>query len=136
MRKISCPVCNTPFSGRTDKKYCSDQCRYLANNQFKIEKEKPIQEINKILRKNRSILKTLCPAGKATVRREVLDAMGFDVRIFSSLFVTSTKQIYYICYDYAYTPIVQQQVQKALIVSTQNYMRMWDPWKYVKKISE
>ena len=135
MSKIICPICNNPFSGRTDKKYCSDQCRYLANNKYKAEKEKPILDIHKILRRNRSILKKLCPVGTATVRREVLDAMGFDVSVFSSLFLTSTKQIYYICYDYAYTPLLHHQVQKALIVTKQDYMNIWDPWKYVKKNS-
>ena len=118
---------------RTDKKYCSDQCRYLANNKAKIQSERPILDINKALRKNRSILKKLCPVGKAIVRKEVLDAMGYEVKVFSSLFVTSNKQIYYICYDYAFTPLMEHNVEKALIVNKQEYMNTWDPWKFVRK---
>lgn len=131
MRKLKCPICGGPFTGRTDKKYCSDQCRYIANNNHKIESERPILEINKQLRKNRSILKKLCPVGKAIVRKEVLDAMGYDVTVFSSIFLTSGKQLYYICYDYAFTPIKEHGVEKALIVTKQDFMNFWNPWKYV-----
>jgi predicted nucleic acid-binding Zn ribbon protein len=130
-----CPTCNRPFSGRTDKKYCSDQCRYIANNKRKHANEHLILDVNKILRRNRAILRKLCPIGKATVRREVLDALGFNVTIFSSIFVSSGKQIYYICYYYAFTPIKDHQVEKVLIVTKQDYMNSWDPWKYVKQNS-
>jgi predicted nucleic acid-binding Zn ribbon protein len=133
--KLKCPICNNPVIGRADKKYCSDQCRYLANNKNKFQAERPILDINKVLRKNRSILKALCPVGKATVRRDVLDAMGYDVRVFSSLFLTSKKQIYYVCYDFAFTPILDNNIEKALIVTKQDYMNSWDPWKYVKNNS-
>lgn len=135
MSKLKCPICNNPLIGRADKKYCSDQCRYLANNKNKFQAERPILDINKVLRKNRSILKALCPVGKATVRRDVLDAMGYDVRVFSSLFLTSKKQIYYVCYDFAFTPILDNNIEKALIVTKQDYMNSWDPWKYVKNNS-
>jgi hypothetical protein len=131
--KLKCPTCNNPIVGRADKKYCSDQCRYLANNKNKFQAERPILDINRVLRKNRSILKALCPVGKATVRRDILDAMGYDVRVFSSLFLTSKKQIYYVCYDFAFTPILDNNIEKALIVTKQDYMNSWDPWKYVKK---
>ena len=75
----------------------------------------------------------MCPVGKAIVRKEVLDAMGYEVKVFSSLFVTSNKQIYYICYDYAFTPLIEHNVEKALIVNKQEYMNTWDPWKFVRK---
>jgi len=130
--KIACPICNGPLIGRTDKKYCSDQCRYAAHNKHKLQSEHLILEINKKLRKNRSILKKLCPIGKAIVRKEVLEAMEYEVNIFSSIFLTSKRQIYYICYDYAFTPLIEHDVEKALIVTRQEYMKSWDPWKYVK----
>jgi hypothetical protein len=98
-----------------------------------MESERVIVNLNKALRKNRSILKKLCPIGKATVRREVLIELGYDTTFFTSIFLTSTKQIYYICYDYAFMPIVDNNIQKALIVTKQQYMNLWDPWKYVKR---
>ncbi|HTE28809.1 MAG TPA: hypothetical protein VK666_00435 [Chryseolinea sp.] len=105
----------------------------MANNKNKFVAEQPILELNKILRRNRSILKKLCPSGKAIVRREVMDAMGYDTNVFASIFMTSSKEVYYICYDYAFTPIMEQLVEKAVIVQRQHYMRSWNPWKFIKK---
>jgi predicted nucleic acid-binding Zn ribbon protein len=128
-----CSICNSAIVGRIDKKYCSDQCRYIGNNKNKQQNETTIIETNRVLRKNRTILKKLCPAGKATVRREVLEGMGYDTATFSSLFITAKKEIYYLCYDYGFTPIVQNGIQKVLIITRQAYMNFPDPWKYVKQ---
>jgi hypothetical protein len=74
----------------------------------------------------------LCPAGKTVVRKEVLIAMGYEPKFFSSLFLTSSRRVYYICYDYAFTPLLENNVEKALVVSRQDYMGDWDPWRFVK----
>ncbi|WHZ07090.1 MAG: hypothetical protein OJF59_000843 [Cytophagales bacterium] len=136
MANRKCPVCGNPLTGRSDRKYCSDQCRYLENNKNKYDVERPILEINRRLRKNRAILKALCPIGKSTVRKEVMVAMGYDMTIFSSLFLTSKKQVYYLCYDYGFTPLKEKGVEKALIITKQDYMNTWDPWKFVNKNNE
>jgi endogenous inhibitor of DNA gyrase (YacG/DUF329 family) len=133
METRKCPVCNEIITGRTDKKYCSDQCRFIHNNKNKLTAEEPIIKGNMLLRKNRSILKTLCPEGRATVRKEVMDAMGYDFTMFSSLFMTSKKQLYYLCYDFGFTPIIDNGKEKALIISKQDYMNEWNPWKFVKR---
>ncbi len=132
MIERKCPVCGYEIVGRTDKKYCSDQCRFLANSKQKQFREKPIIEVNQKLRRNRMILKTLCPAGKCVVRRDVMDAMGYDFTLFNSIFVTGKKQIYYLCHDYGYTPIIQHGVEKALIISRQQSMHAWNPWRYIQ----
>lgn len=133
--KRKCPVCNGVLLGRRDRKYCSDACRYYANNETKLKNQSGILAINKTLRKNRSILKTLCPDGKATVRRSVLEDLGFDVRIFTGLFVTSRRNVYYLSYDYGFAPIFDKGVEKALIIGRQNYMDDWNPWRFVKDSS-
>src|SRR5690606_31860672 len=132
METKRCIVCHSTLAGRTDKRYCSDQCRFLHNNKTKRTAEKPILELNKQLRKNRTILKNLSPEGRATVRKEVRDALGFDYNTFTSIFITNSKQVYYICYDYAFTPLIETTTPKALIVKRQNFMGDWNPWKYVK----
>lgn len=65
------------------------------------------------------------------MRKEVLLAMGFQFDFFTSIFVTNTKQVYYLCYDFAYSPIVEREIEKALIVTRQEYMKNWNPWKSV-----
>jgi predicted nucleic acid-binding Zn ribbon protein len=133
MNTRTCPICQEPIFGRTDKIYCGDQCRALANNKKKMESQYFLIVTNQILRKNRTILKTLCPQGKATVRKEVLISMGFNLNNFTSIFVTGPKQVYYMSYDYGYLPIMEGQTEKALIISRQDYMKDWDPWKFLKR---
>jgi hypothetical protein len=128
-----CLVCGTALIGRTDKKFCSDHCRSIENNKKIHESERPILETNKILRRNRTILKSLCPVGMATVRKEILDTKGFNTSFFSSLFLTKKKQVYYFSYDYGFTPLIVNGVKKALIVNKQHYMNSWNPWQYVKE---
>lgn len=123
-----CPSCGQIIVGRTDKKYCCDQCRSMANKSARMSSESIIQSTNQILRKNRSILKTLCPVGKAIVRKEVLEAMHYDLNIFSSIYLTRKKQTYYFCYDYGFTPIIDKGIPKALIVTRQSYTEPLNPW--------
>ncbi len=133
--KQRCLNCQAALHGRQDKKFCGDQCRATYNNQQKKPHEQAIQRTNAQIRKNRTILKTLCPTGKATVRKDVLEAMGFSFRHFSSLYGKSSKT-YFLCYDYAYQPIFEQSntegvvVQKVLIVQYQPYMKNFDPWAF------
>lgn len=131
MNMRTCPVCQSVLTGRMDKKYCSDQCRSLANNKNKMEAQRILLLTNQALRKNRTILKTLCPQGKATVRKEILVSMGFSFDAFTSIFLTQYKQVYYLCYDYGYTPIREGVIEKALIISRQEYMKDLNPWKLV-----
>ena len=100
-----------------------------------MQAEQQLLEVNRDLRKNRSILRKLCPAGKATVRHEVLVAMDYNFNLFSSIYLTSNKIVYYICYDYAFTPIFEHGVKKAVIVTKQDQMNSWDPWRFVKATS-
>lgn len=116
-----CLSCGNSITGRIDKKFCDAQCRATHNNQKKLSHEWAITMTNRALRKNRTILKTLSPVGKATVRKEVLDTMGYDYRYFSGLYKTSTH-LYYIAYDYAFAPIFENHLEKALIVKRQEYM--------------
>jgi hypothetical protein len=105
--------------GRTDKKYCDDQCRNAFNNKLKRQHEKLILDTNKILRKNRSILQQLNPVGKTTIRTEYLVKLGFDFRYFTHLFTTKNNNDYRFCYEYGYFKIDDE---KTLIVNWQPYM--------------
>jgi hypothetical protein len=131
MIKRNCMVCNAPIIGRSDKKYCSDQCHATQNNAATNAGEKVLGDVNKVLRKNRTILKRLCPTGKAVVPRQAMSAMDFDFQYFTSILITLDKKIYYICYDFAFTPIPDGAAGKALIVAWKENRSGFDPWKYV-----
>lgn len=123
MMKKTCRQCGKPLSGRADKKFCDAYCRNSYNNQNKAEDEVFIQDVNSVLRKNRRILKTLCPEGHATVRKEVLDHLEYNYVYFTGIFRAPTSRlIYYVVYDYAFAPIEKKKVKKVLIVQKQDYM--------------
>lgn len=72
----------------------------------------------------------------SSVRRDILEIMGYDFNRFSSIFVTKSRSVYYLCYDYAFTPILNGKTEKALIVQHQDYMKRWDPWARMKKAAD
>lgn len=130
----TCVECGKPIHGRLDKRFCDAYCRNSYNNKVKRDDEQYILDVNRSIRKNRKILKTLSPVGKSKVRKEVLEALGYDFNIFSSMYRTSKGSIYYLCYEYGFNPIIDNKgIEKAVIISRQDYMPDWQPWKYVNK---
>jgi predicted nucleic acid-binding Zn ribbon protein len=119
--KKVCQHCNTPVSGRADKRFCSDQCRAIAGNSRKMEDKGEVlmKQVNQILRRNRNILKQASPQGKTTLRREVLEQAGFQFSYFTTQFRTNRGNTYNFCYDYGYLLLPEEKV---LIVKQQSYM--------------
>lgn len=125
-----CSACQKPLIGRSDKKFCDVLCRNVFHNKNKSYGEQYIEHTQRLLRYNRKVLKTLSPNGKATVRKDVLDQMGYDFRYFTSVF-KSSKNVYYLVHDYAFSPIWEGDIKKVLIVKRQDYMDKlsFDIWK-------
>ena len=127
-----CLKCSKTLSGRADKKFCDSFCRNSFNNAFSSQEEVFIKNVNASIRKNRRILKTLSPQGKAIVRKDIAQQLGFDFNQFSSLY--SFKQgVYYLCYDYGFRPLLDNGKEKIQIIQIQDYMKEFNPWKYLKK---
>jgi len=60
--------------------------------------------------------------------------MGYDFNIFSSMYRASKSRVYYLCYEFAFNPIIDEKgIEKAVIVNQQDYMGTWQPWMYVSK---
>jgi hypothetical protein len=117
----TCLQCSAAIVGRSDKRYCSDQCRHLANNTVKRQSqgERRIHQVNTALRRNRSILKQLSPQGKTTIPRQYLELAGFDFRYLTQIYRTQKGNTYHLCYDYGYMLLPEEKV---LIVNWQPYM--------------
>jgi predicted nucleic acid-binding Zn ribbon protein len=115
----NCMECGKPLVGRIDKKFCNDQCRFQYNNKKKRVHEAAILNINQQLRKNRTIIKSLNPVGKTTVRRSLLKNMGFSFEFFTHIYRTEKGLTYYFNYDYGYTLI---EDEKIVLVTYQRYM--------------
>lgn len=97
-----CPYCNSIIAGRADKIFCDDFCRnnfyYKVNN----EKKTFIRNINKVLLRNRGILRTVNPSGRTSVPKRYLEELGFDFGCFTSIHKTKKGKDYYLVYDQAF----------------------------------
>lgn len=100
-----CLDCGTPVKGRTDKKYCDDLCRNNYNNHLKAEDNSFLNEVNRVLKKNRDILRLKNPEGKTKVKREVLLRKGFDFNYHTHTYATQKGTTYIFCYEQGYLPL-------------------------------
>jgi hypothetical protein len=82
--------------------------------------ERLLLDLNRILRKNRSILKMMSPSGKTTTRQEYLVLQGFDFRYHTHQYQTRKGNTYTFCYDFGYLLLAEGKV---LIVNWQPYMQ-------------
>jgi hypothetical protein len=120
MEQRTCLQCGQKFAGRSDKRFCGDQCRAAYNNSHRADSEKVIVQVNKVLRKNRTILRTLNPVGMTIVRKEFLTERGFNFRYFTNLYKTKEGNEYWFCYDVGYMHLDEHKVR---IVDYQKYMK-------------
>ncbi len=106
MRVTNCLTCNSELRGRSDKKFCDDQCRTTYNNQQNIE---PVfvKEITAAIKKNRKIMEALIPedTGKIKVSQQKLLAKGFNFAYHTHTYTTKVGSNYVFCYEYGYLKI-------------------------------
>lgn len=119
--------CGKELLGRADKRFCNAYCRNSFNNHAKKDEEQFIQQVNKVIRSNRKILKTLCPSGKTVVKKDVLDSLGYNYKFFSEMYKSADERYYFICYDYAFTPMAEGNKNNALIIKRAEYMDEFSP---------
>ena len=105
-----CLDCGSPVKGRSDKKFCDDQCRNNYNNKLKIEDSSIVKQINAVLKKNRAILQKLNPEGKLKVNREKLLRLGFNFTYFTHIYETYKGATYFFCYEYGYLKLENDEV--------------------------
>lgn len=100
-----CLECGGKITGRSDKKFCSDQCRVAYNNKLNRNETAYMANVTNILRKNRRILLELNTTGKTRVNRDKLNDKGFDFNYFTSQYKTKDGSIYNFCYEQGYLPL-------------------------------
>ncbi len=106
-----CLVCKTKFIGRSDKKYCSDQCRNVYNNRINAALSKDIRKTNRILRVNRDILNKYHLIGMEQVSLFSLISEGFILTYFTNMYKDSEGKEIYFCYDMGYQLSDNETVQ-------------------------
>ena len=98
-----CLDCGARILGRTDKKFCSDQCRNNYNNRLNRDTNNYIRNVHGLLRKNRRILYDLYNDGKLKVHKDALFAMGYNFSFFTHIIETTGGRKIHFCFEYGYT---------------------------------
>ena len=93
--------------GRRDRQFCDERCKNSYHNSIAFEEEKEAKRINKILKKNRDILKKMAiRKDKGEISRERLLKTGFDFTYYTHhKFTIHYNYQYTFCYDYGYRPV-------------------------------
>lgn len=101
----ACLECGDKIIGRSDKKFCSDQCRVSYNNKLKSDETNYMRNVNNALRKNRRILVELNPEGKRKISRDKLSQLGFNFSHHTDIYKTKEGAIYFYSYEQGYLEI-------------------------------
>lgn len=117
--KRKCQECGDLFEGRSDKRFCTDQCRNTFNNRLKKDSNNLMRNINNTLRKNRRILEGLNTKGKTKVHKSTLLDKGFNFNYMTNQYQTKKGGLYKFCYDQGYIEIENNMVT---IVKRQEYV--------------
>ncbi len=96
----TCKECGEQIRGRSDKLFCSDQCRTHWHNIRNRDKNLTVRNINNTLRRNRRILQSL-HAAKKKPSRSFMIGLGFQFDHFTGIQNTPDHSIY-LCYDYGF----------------------------------
>lgn len=105
MEKRYCLDCGEPLKGRADQKFCNDLCRNSYNNKKHGATTNLMRNINRILKRNYSVLLELNPDEKSTVLKSVLEKKEFNFKYHTNIYTTKTGRVYYFCYDQGYAEI-------------------------------
>lgn len=105
MEQRLCLECNESIAGRTDKKFCSDQCRNTYNNRLHSDSINLVRNINNTLRKNRRILQELNREEKTRVHKDKMLEKGFNFKYFTGTFTSQKGNVYCFCYEQGYCKI-------------------------------
>jgi len=97
-----CLDCGETIRGRTDKKFCSDQCRNNYNNRLNRDSNNFVRNVHGLLRKNRRILADLYAEGKVKVHKDALFALGYNFSFFTHIIETSQGHKFHYCFEYGY----------------------------------
>lgn len=109
-----CLQCHDPVKGRSDKKFCCNDCRTQYNNEVNRNANLFVSKINRILKRNRRILAEMTPNGKSKTTREKLLTAGFNFNYFTNEYNTKGGNTYRFCYEYGYIRL--DKVNYALVL--------------------
>ena len=95
-----CKECGRSFSGRSDKKFCDEQCRSAYHNNIRRVEFKYVSQTNRILFRNRKVLYELFESGVNCLSLGELTELGFTHNYITS-FRIMDGSISLSCYEFS-----------------------------------
>ncbi len=118
--KKHCIQCDAVLHGRIDKKFCSPECRVQYHNILNREDNQFFARVNRLLRKNRKILRHLYLAKQKKMHLSELTRLGFRPDYCTSIYRNKKEDTYYFSYDYG---ILLLQKDYCAVVKRKEYLQ-------------
>lgn len=99
--EVHCLECGEPVYGRSDKKFCSDNCRNRWHGHLRYAREKIQAREMQILARNYSILESMLCLTGGKCPFSTLEEMGFKKEYVTRV-IKKGKHLEYRCFDFAY----------------------------------
>lgn len=97
-----CRECGAPLTGRKDKQFCNDDCRTAWHNRKYYNRLREMAEVNRILRRNHTLLESVHSLGLRSIRLSDRRLAGYDVHFFTSIEKPLIGPVVYHLYEYSY----------------------------------
>ncbi|SHJ88759.1 hypothetical protein SAMN04487911_1516 [Arenibacter nanhaiticus] len=120
----TCPVCEGPVIGRSDKKFCSIKCRSINQYENRQINEAFYLKVDRQLKINRKLLKKYNRSGYTTIRKSELIEEGFNPKFFTHYWKNQKGDVYLFVYEYGFLKITKMGKEKYLLITWQDYMNV------------
>lgn len=110
--KRKCRLCKKQFTGRSDKIFCTIDCKNEYNVRLRRVTNQATKKIDEILHRNRSILLELMGKHKTQIKvdRIQLDLKKFSYKFYTSSSINKQGKTYFHIYDFSYMTFSDQTV--------------------------
>ena len=107
-----CKMCQEPIQGRSDKIFCSVNCKTEYHHKLRRATAVEVVEINKILARNRSILLEILGKNIAQkkVPRLMLDKKKFNYKYHTHIHRNSMGKLFFYVYDFAWMEFSDNEI--------------------------
>lgn len=97
-----CLECGNRLVGRSDKKFCSNECKNSYHNKVYFLEQKTIKDVNRILSRNRRILLNCVNNKRRQISENYLLSRGFNFNYYTHLNHGPNGELTHFCYEIGY----------------------------------
>ena len=112
MKNHKCKMCKSPIKGRSDKVFCSLNCKNEYHIKLRQVTHKATLAIDKILHRNRSILLEVMGKNQwqKKINRLILDKKKFNFNHVTGYYINSKGKTYNYVYDFSWMVFSHKEI--------------------------